>query len=719
MTNDKNSKNIINSNSEDLELGKLIGLVLDSKWLILLITIISITIGISYALLSTPFYQSDALIQVEKNSSGGFSSIVSENLTDMFSSESSTDAEIQIITSRMILSGTVKKFNLTTVITPNYFPIIGKGLARLTQTEQKIKVTEFDVPYGSEQKNYKLKIINTKKGSYKLLDEDSNKLLTGVVGHRVERNGFKIKVSDIKANDGFTFSIHKRDLMDTIDMLKLHMAVKEQGNQTGIIKLSYLSENKVLAEKILNDISRRYFLQNVERNSAEAEQSIQFLKEKLPQLKAKLINSENKLNAYRQKRESVDLTMEAESTLQVMVDLDSKLNELTFKEAEISQKYTKDHPAYKALLDKRRTLLKQKSLLNKKIERLPETQKEVLSLQRDVQVNQQIYIQLLNKVEELSVVKAGTVGNVRIIDHAKAFYQPVKPTKWFIVILSGLIGIILSAIVVLVKATLHKGVENPDDIEEIGLAVYASVPKSQLQKSLAEQFKRNKTLKNSVLLAETNPADLSIEALRSLRTTLHFAMLEAKNNVVMFSGPAPSIGKSFISTNFSAVYAKTGYKVLLIDADMRKGYLHQTLGISNNNGLSNYLSKTVEISDCIKSTNIDNLDIITRGDVPPNPSELLMNENFNTLISWANENYDLVIIDTPPILAVTDASIVGALAGTTLMVAMFGMSSVKELDVARGRFERSGIKVKGVILNAVEKTASSHYGYGYYNYSYE
>lgn len=110
---------------------------------------------------------------------------------------------------------------------------------------------------------------------------------------------------------------------------------------------------------------------------------------------------------------------------------------------------------------------------------------------------------------------------------------------------------------------------------------------------------------------------------------------------------------------------------------------------------------------------------MTRGQVPPNPSELLMHPRFKELMEWASELYDLVIVDTPPVLAVTDPSIVGALAGTTLMVARFGMNTVKEIDVARNRFEQSGIEVKGVILNATEKKALSYYGYGYYNYSYK
>ena len=260
---------------------------------------------------------------------------------------------------------------------------------------------------------------------------------------------------------------------------------------------------------------------------------------------------------------------------------------------------------------------------------MPKTQREVLRMTRDVEVNQQIYVQLLNKVQELSIVKAGTVGNVRILDRAEAYAAPVKPKKAFIVVLATLLGGMLSVAFVLVKAALHRGVENPDDIEQIGLSVYASVPKSNLQLELSNKLKRHRKQNQELtLLAESNPADLSVEALRGLRTSLHFAMMEAKNNVLMISGPAPGIGKSFVSTNFSAVAAKTGQKVLLIDADMRKGNLHQPFGLAWENGLSDFLCGKIGLNEAIKTTQVDNLDIMTRGQVPPNPSELLMHPRF-------------------------------------------------------------------------------------------
>ncbi|MFS1449170.1 polysaccharide biosynthesis tyrosine autokinase [Vibrio lentus] len=707
-------------NSDEIDLGKLLGILLDAKWLIMLTTFAFAVFGIAFALLSTPIYKADALIQIEEKSSGGISSMVGD-MGDMFSQESSATTEVEIIKSRMILGETVDKFNLTTVTSPNYAPIVGKGFARLTGDINHIVVSRFSLPSYASGYGHTIQILDAEQGTYQLVRDDERVILKGTVGELATADDYSVFVAGFKSHNDFEFSISKRSRLEAIDWLKKSLSLSEQGKQTGILKLSFEGENKHQISEILNHISQIYFLQNVRRNSAEAEKSLSFLKSHLPGIKSELTGYEDVLNNYRQENDSIDLGLEAQSTLKVMVGLEAQLNQLTFKESEVSQKFTKDHPTYRALLDKRDILLQEKERLNKQIQKLPKTQREVLRMTRDVEVNQQIYIQLLNKVQELSIIKAGTVGNVRILDDAQAYARAIKPKKPLIVVLATLLGGMLSVAFVLVKAAFHRGVESPDQIEQIGLPVYAAVPKSDLQIELTNRFKSKKVQTKGVqaLLAESNPADLSVEALRGLRTSfLHFAMLEAKNNVLMISGPAPGIGKSFISTNFAAVAAKTGQKVLLIDADMRKGYLQQSFGVNWDNGLSDVLSGKQQSAQSVKTTPIENLHILTRGQVPPNPSELLMHPRFAELMEWASREYDLVIVDTPPVLAVTDPSIVGAFAGTTLMVARYGQNTIKEIDVARNRFEQSGIEVKGVIFNAIEKKSSSSYGYGYYNYAY-
>ncbi|PQJ66348.1 polysaccharide biosynthesis tyrosine autokinase [Photobacterium angustum] len=707
------------NNSDEIDLGKLFGILVDNRWNIIVITLLFTFIGIIYALLATPIYKADALIQVEQKSTG--MPALGGDMADLFSSESTATTEIEIIKSRMVLGETVDKLNLTIVATPNYMPVIGKGLARLTGDSESIAVSRFLLPDSAQQNGYVLTVTNSKDGDYTLANADGREVLKGQVGKLAENKGISILVTDVNAKNDATFTLSKISRLDAIQGLQLDLSVSERGKQTGILQLSMTGENRTKIKEILNDISQNYFLQNVERNSAEAEKSLVFLKKHLPEIKTQLNNAEDKLNHYRQLNESVDLNLEAKSALEVMVNVESQLNELTFKESDISQRFTKEHPAYIALLDKRKTLLSEKARLNKRVEKLPKTQQEILRLTRNVEVNQQIYVELLNKVQELSIVKASTVGNVRILDSAQSYSQAVKPKKALIVVLATLLGGMLSVAIALLRAAFHKGVETPDQIEEIGLPVYASIPLSDSQTDLLKKQKGKSLTVEQTLLSVYNPADLSVEALRSLRTSLHFAMMEAKNNVLMVSGPSPGIGKSFVSVNLASVIAKAGQKVLVIDADMRKGRMETQLCTDNKPGLSDYLCGKQDFSNIVRETGVNGLEFIPRGDTPPNPSELLMHPRFKALIEWAGQHYDMVIVDTPPILAVTDAAIVGAHVGTTLLVGRFEQNTVKEIEVAKQRFEQNGIEVKGFILNAIVRKASSTYGgnYGYYNYSYE
>ncbi|MEZ9786626.1 polysaccharide biosynthesis tyrosine autokinase [Vibrio breoganii] len=725
-----------------IDLGKLLGLLLDGKWIIIFTTFVFAVVGVAYALLATPIYKADALIQVEQKNSG--MPVLSEGISDMFAQESNAATEIEIIKSRMVLGKTVDKFNLTTVASPDYLPVIGKGLATRLGTEAHIKVERFEIPDYAETGGYTLTLDNSETGAYTLYDQNEKLILKGTVGQLASSSTasrsiqnpeaqnlepsnpatYFLFVSQLVGQQGQEFNLSKRSKLTAINWLATNLSVSERGKQSGILSFGFEGPNSQQNIDVLNDIATNYFLQNVDRNAAEAENSLEFLQEKLPEVKSQLTINEDALNQYRQDNESVDLGLEAQSTLKVMVELEAQLNELTFKESELAQRFTKEHPAYIAVLEKRKTLEAQKRRLEGQIRKLPKTQRAVLRLTRDVQVNQEIYVQLLNKSQELAIVKASTVGNVRILDKADSNGLAVKPKKPLIVVLATLLGGMLSVAFVLLRAAFHRGVESPDQIEEIGLSVYATIPKSEQQEKLNKLIQKMKKAGKTkppeeILLTEVNPADLAVEALRSLRTSLHFAMMESKNNVIMITGPSPSIGKSFVSTNFASVIASSGQKVLIIDADMRKGHIGNGSKLAHSFGLSDVLANSKKVEEVLHTSVVNNLDFMSKGKTPPNPSELLMHARFTELVEWASENYDIVLIDTPPVLAVTDAAIVGRHSGTTLMVSRFGVTSTKELEVASDRLEQAGVETKGVILNAVEKTASSYYTYGYYNYAYK
>ncbi|HFG4241101.1 TPA: polysaccharide biosynthesis tyrosine autokinase [Klebsiella pneumoniae] len=702
--------------SDDIDLGRLIGELIDHRKLIVAITTGFTVIAVFYALLATPIYQANALVQVEQKQGNTILSNLSQILPD---SQPQSAPEITLLQSRMILGKTVDDLGLQTQIKQKFFPVIGRGLARIMGNKLgAIEVKDLYLPDNKSGENPEVILTVIDKDNYSIEADGFD--FNAKVGELVEKNGMSILVTTIEAEPGSKFSINYLTRLKAMNMLQNSFGVADQGKDTGMLTLTMTGDNPQQITKILDSISQNYLAQNVERQAAQDAKSLDFLNQQLPKVRNDLDQAEDKLNAYRKQRDSVDLTMEAKSVLDQIVNVDNQLNEITFREAEISQLYTKEHPTYKALMEKRQTLQNEKTKLNKKVSSMPSTQQEVLRLSRDVESGRAVYLQLLNRQQELNIAKSSAIGNVRIIDNAVSEPKPIKPNKPLIVVVGFIFGLLFSVGMVLLRILLRRGIESPEQLEEMGINVYASVPVSEwLSKNLAKNKINRK--ESDILLAVENPADLAVEAIRGLRTSLHFAMMEAKNNILMISGASPNAGKTFISTNLAATIALTGKKVLVIDADLRKGYVHKMFGGNNEHGLSDILSGQTTLDNSLKHVKEGGFDYIGRGAVPPNPAELLMHPRFETLLKKVSNEYDLVIIDTPPILAVTDAAIIGRYAGTTLLVARFEINTPKELMVSVKRFEQSGITIKGCILNGIVKKASSYYGYGYshYGYSYE
>lgn len=708
-----------NLDSDDVDLSKLFGELIDHRKLIFGITGIFIVLAVIYALFATPVYEADALIQVEQKEGNALLNSLSQMIPG--SQAESAGPEVYLLQSRMILGKTVDDLDLQASVSQKYFPIFGRGWARLNG----------DKPGHLGINRLYLEAVNGKIPLLTLTVLDAqhyeitakNIDLKGTVGQLLEKPGLSLMVESMDAPVGTSFNIQYLSRLDAINNLEAAFTAVEQGKETGILNLTLTGTDEDQIKAILNSISENYLAQNVARQAAQDAKSLQFLNQQLPKVRGDLDSAEDKLNAYRRQVDSVDLSLEAKSALEQIVNVDNQLNQLTFHEAEISQLYTKSHPTYKALLDQRQVLEQEKTRLTQRISSMPAKQQEVLSLSRDVDSGHAIYMQLLNRQQELSIAKSSAIGNVRIIDDAVTQPGPVKPKKMLVILIGMILGLVISIGIVLLRVFLRRGLESPEQLEELGVNVYASVPFSEWagNSTKQKQGKAKATLdrqENTRFLALENPADVAIESIRGLRTSLHFAMMEAKNNVLMISGASPRAGKTFISSNLAAILAMGGQSVLLIDADMRKGYVHKMFKIGVENGLSDILSGKSTLEQGINKVPGTNLDFISRGMVPPNPVELLMHSRFEQLLEWASKKYDIVLVDTAPILAVTDAAVIGRYAGTSLLVARFESNTAKEMEVCLKRFELSGIEIKGFILNGVVRKASSYYGYGYSTYGY-
>jgi tyrosine-protein kinase Etk/Wzc len=719
-----------------INLGEIIAVLLEYKWLILAVTFFAVFIGAVTAFVSTPIYRADALVQVEdkKSAKGGLAAL--RDVEAVLGDATSVAAELEILRSRMILGRVVDRLNLSIRANPDYLPVFGRALARRYNGDEpaapflglgtyawggeRIDVQSLEVP--SYLQGLPLTLIAGDNNTFTLYDDQDMRLLDGTVGEAAASADGKttLFIAELVARPGTRFDLARVGQTQAIATLRDNLEVRERARQSNVIEAAYSGTDRAEVEAILNEILNAYLRQNVEYRSAEAEATLGFLAAQLPELKGQLDNAEVAYNEYRQNRGSVDLTLETQSVLGSIVKVDNDIVVLQQKRDELRQRFTAEHPQVKALDSQLGRLRAVRGTLDKDVNRLPDTQQTALRLRRDVEVATALYTNLLNSAQQLRVARAGTVGDVRIIDAAATAPLPVAPRKALILLLSGVLGVLGALGLVWAIRSLRVVVEDPQTIErELSLPVYATVPASQNETLLSRAIARGKADKGQ-LLAIAQPDDDAMESLRSLRTTLHFALLGAEKGSVLITGPAPGVGKSFISKNLAAVLAQAGKRVIVVDADLRKGHINKAFGLARGMGVSDYVMGIIELRDIVRPTGIDNFSLITTGQIPPNPSELLMHPRFAQLLAELEKQCDVLLIDAPPVLAVSDAAIIGRLVGATLLVARAGRHPIRELEQAVRRFDQAGVEVKGFVFNGFDlKRQRYRFGYEGYHYQYK
>jgi tyrosine-protein kinase Etk/Wzc len=748
----ENSNSSVNdlSNDDKIDFTEILAILMDSKWLIASVVGVALVIGVAKSFLDTRIYKSDAMLQVEAYLQP-LSALPKSGEGELLKNEIPIMAEIELINSRTVLGAAIKNLNLDIVVKPNYFPIVGEAIARRFNQNNKekrisdplfgqsqyawggesIQVDTFTVPTNMLDKQ--LTLVADKPGYFRLMYKDAL-ILEGEVGKLASKQledkeeYITIFVSQLKARSDTQFSIIRQSESNAITQLKSNLQVAEKTKLSRILELTMEATSPESTVRILNEIINIFIRQNVEQKSAEAQQTLEFLKKQMPLLKEQLDMSTGALNEYRTRKGSIDLNIETQGLLDGVVKVKTEITLLQQKRDELRQKFTESHPSVVAIDKQIARLESQINANDHKIEVLPETQQVILKLSRDVKVNTELYTTLLNHAQTLRVAKAGTVGDVRIIDYAALPNLPIKPKKTQIVAIALILGLFLGVALAFIRKALRRGVEDPDLIEnKLHIPVYATIPHSFDQEKLSKKVNRNykRESNDPVVLALQNRDDIAIESLRSLRTTLHFAFLEAQNNIIMITGPSPGVGKTFVSINLAAVLADSGKKILLIDGDMRKGYINKALGVGRGNGLSELISNSISGWSSLLELAIHripsvNFDFISTGAIPPNPSELLLHERFSKLLESISKSYDHIIIDSPPILAVTDASIIGRLASATLMVVKSGQHPMRELEHSAKRLTQAGVHLKGIVFNDLPEASSQHgYEYGYTKYMYQ
>ena len=699
----------------------------DSRKLIAITTVAVLAIGVGYAFLSQPIYRADILVQVEENTHS--TKNVLGDVSAMFDVKTAASGETQVLGSRLVVSGAVDKLNLFIEASPRYFPVIGRWIGSHSEHwsvpgphgyvwgSEHIEVQTFDVP----EQFYGRSFVLTKGDGRNYEIEYGDIKLHGTVGEVLRKTTvygpFVLLVEKIDANPGATFELRRLSRLGTTEKLRRELAIAEKGKESDVIGVSLDGTDPKKVSAVLEAIAAEYVRQNVQRTPEEAERSIKFLALQLPELKQQLATSETRFNNYRASHGTIDLGEEATSLLQRSVATQTRRVELQQKRKELLARFTDEHPAILSIDAQLQVAQQEATQVAQATALLPPLEQNVLRLQRDVQVGTELYATLRNTLEQLKLIRAGKVGNVRVVDQAAVPDVPIRPKRVLIIAASLVMGLFAGIAAAMTRQRLFDAIDDPYEVElRTGLPVYASIPYSRREAKLTHVRRHSES--RSLVLADESAIDPAIESLRSLRTALEYTMNGARNRAVLITGPTPGIGKSFVALNLAAVLGASGKRVLLIDSDMRRGFLHCHLGGERGPGLSDFIQGMFRAHEVIRATRFAGVDFVPTGSPVASPSDVLSNASLEALLSELAAAYDVVLLDGPPILSAADASRLAGLSGTTFLVARQGVTGVGELRESARQLTKIGLPVHGVIVNGLRMRPGRYsYGYGRYRYS--
>lgn len=730
-------------NDDEIDLFALLLALLRGWKMILIFALLSFILGLTYSRYVQPTYKSDALLQIDKESKG--ISALGSNISDLVGTESSpAETERELIMSRMVLKPVVDNLHLDIKISNPELTKVDRVLQSKIPTQISnesgvtldtkqgiVDISSFEVPRAYENRTFQIK--RTAIG-FELSIEVDDKLekyngkISSLTTIPTPEGVITILVNSLPRN-GNVINLTKVSVPFAINELSNSLSVFEQGTGTGILKLDLKGQDQQQVSNVLSEILKSYINQNLERGTQQASTTIEFMESQVPQLKQKLEQSEGIFNNFREKHGTLDVSKEAEILLNESSQIERQLSDLNLKKADLLTYYTDEHPLVIQINDQLKVLNNRRAEIQDTITGLPEIQREFLQLSQDVEINREIYLTMLKNYEQLKIARAGEIGYARIIDMPVNTFKPIAPRKVIILALSLIIGTLLGSLLVLVKNLLRNTVKDPERLEaKTGVPVIATIPRSKTSINLIKNNKNNRRL-----LAMVDHDGLSYESIKSLCTSLIFAMPpvskvapisddisnnDAAGKVIVISGEAPGIGKSFISSNLAETFSQLNKKVLILDGDMRRGELHKIFTVDQSNGLGDYLTEeNANLSDFIHPTGFEFIDFMPRGKHPHNPASLLSTEKFASMMSQLIAIYDYIIIDTPPVLAVSDAIIIAKFADKVLLVTRYNHSIEGQLAYAVKQMNKANVTVDGIVLNDMVQGITNKYSY-HYSYAY-
>lgn len=728
--------------------------VIMRRWKIFTCALCAVFILVAlYTFTMKPIYEANALLHVKEDKGKG--QVLGEL---MLNSSNPTNAEIEIVKSRTNAEQVVQRLHLDAGISKK-----SDGL--------KFKILEFK----SAAKDPVYYIRLTGADTYEVEDDNGDNIGQGKSGELMQKNGFSLLLNDVKGEKGDSFRLELVPFYSAVEGIRGNIKAVEQGRQTGIIKVSFTSTNPVLARDIVNALVQAYLEQTVSFKSEEASRTVAFIDEQIHGLRDDLDSSEKELQSYKSSTGIVQLDSEATSLIGKLSEMErtradvslqkqqidfardalkkamkkgvvyspgimksnptveglsAKLAELEVQKKALRASYTEAHPAVKTVQDQinevqnkllaiyetsRVNLAKQEEDVNRQLgayenqmRNLPDVERDLARLTRVSKVNSDIYTFLLQKHEEARIAKASTISNIDIVDPAITPTHPIKPKKAQNLLLGLLFGLALGIGLAFFLEYLDDTIKNADEAKRaMGLPLLATIPHIPGREPQPNGSSPHK----ETLITRSEPKSAVAEAFRSLRTSLHFSAINKEKKIIIFTSTFPGEGKSIISSNAAVIFSQTGARVLLVDCDLRRSSLHEKFGHSKTPGLSELLTGDVAFEKAKHNTGIPCLDLITSGTNPPNPSELLGSEAMRQFLLTQRENYDYIMIDAPPVLAVTDAPVLTTISDIVILIMEAGRVPIKAAQHMRETLAAIQAPVAGLVMN--DKTGKGE-SYGYY-----
>jgi|GEM_PF-6429713 len=705
----------------------LVPFLLKSWWIFLIFLVLAYILGDIRFKSSTKIYQADSLVQFDNNS--GFSAMEGISAGGGYR-DTRALAEI-LVRSRRVTGEVATKMGLDILITPHYYPKIGKYFANYFNFNnisgelaplsfwqgaeyawggEVLEISEFMVPEGYINKNLVLEVLADNRFA---LFDGSKKILESGVDELTIKNGFRIKVDQMIARPSLKFFVRKESISRYLNKIIGNIDIDSRGrNSTGVVRITYNYHDKNKVVDILNNILETLIKAVDIKEVDEIIGNLQTVEQQLPIIEQRLKKAGQALTDFQRQNDDVVVTeRQVEVAVGNLIKLKKKKDEAEGRKNELQRIYTSKHPIVKDLVAIIGKLDAEINEAKKKASALPALQVRYVELQNEIEAARALRNNLHEQRQSLQILKSTNSKNAHVIDYAikpESFIQPSRKKILVIFLLAGaLIAFAVAGIRYMRSSVL---VTDANDLRDItNIPVWGDVPHALNQKNL------HKT--GSKIISEADAYGDVAESMRSLRTVINLHILQAKNRHISITSPLPRSGKSFISMNLGYLLAKQHKKVLLIDADMRKGQASSQLGYIGKKGLRELLEGAIDnVEDVIHSTDYENLTIIPSGSRSNISSDVLTSSNFHNLIEFADANFDIVVFDTPPLLALTDATTIGREVGCNILVLPQGTSTKQEVKATLRRSELAGVNFDGIVLNRSSISSVSKYYHKYMRY---